>query len=161
MKQLLLVRHAKSSWAEAGQSDFDRPLNDRGLHDAPMIARRVLDRGVEIDAFISSPAKRALTTCRRFAEVFGKEEAIETIDKLYHAMPAVFAQVIASIGNEINTAAIFSHNPGITSFVNSLCSTRVDDMPTCAVFAVQAETDDWEQFKTAKKTFWFFDYPKA
>lgn len=131
------------------------------MHDAPMMARRVLDMGVEIDAFISSPAKRALSTCRRFAEVFGQEEKIETIDKLYHAMPAVFAQVIGSIGNEINTAAIFSHNPGITAFVNSLCSTRVDDMPTCAVFAVQAETDDWKDFKTAKKTFWFFDYPKA
>lgn len=62
MKQLLLVRHAKSSWANSGQSDFDRPLNERGHKDAPMMAKRIMDRGIHIDLVISSNAVRALTT---------------------------------------------------------------------------------------------------
>jgi phosphohistidine phosphatase len=67
MKTLLLIRHAKSSWDTPSQKDFDRPLNDRGHHDAPAMAERLLDKGIKIDAFISSTANRALTTARYFA----------------------------------------------------------------------------------------------
>ncbi|HEY0356372.1 MAG TPA: histidine phosphatase family protein [Flavisolibacter sp.] len=59
MKTLLLVRHAKSSWDAPGLSDFDRPLNERGKNDAPEMAKRLKAKGVSIDLFVSSPAKRA------------------------------------------------------------------------------------------------------
>jgi phosphohistidine phosphatase len=68
--------------------------------------------------------------------------------------------VIAAIDDSAETAAIFSHNPGITAFVNELTKTRIDNMPTCGVFAIKAETDHWKDFWPAKKSFWFFDYPK-
>jgi len=55
-KQLLLIRHAKSSWADFSIADFDRPLNDRGKKDAPVMAKRLLDKKIDIDAFVSSPA---------------------------------------------------------------------------------------------------------
>ena len=58
-KILLIIRHAKSSWEVGTLSDFDRPLNDRGKKDAPMMAKRLLDKKIKIDAFVSSPAKRA------------------------------------------------------------------------------------------------------
>lgn len=161
MKQLLIIRHAKSSWAVAGQDDFDRPLNDRGMRDAPVMAQRLLDRGIDIDAFIASPAKRALTTANLFVEKFNAKGKLKTVQKLYHAQPPVFYATIADIPGDIETAAVFSHNPGITAFANELTSTRIDDMPTCAVFAVQADIDHWKDFADAKKTFWFFDYPKA
>jgi phosphohistidine phosphatase len=161
MKQLLIIRHAKSSWALAGQDDFDRPLNTRGMHDAPMMAQRLLDKQVAIDAFISSSAKRALTTAEFFADVYCVEKnKVKTVRKLYHAPPPVFYEVIAAIDDSITTAAIFSHNPGITAFANELTKTRIDDMPTCGIFAVKAETDRWKDFYTANKMFWFFDYPK-
>lgn len=161
MKQLLIVRHAKSSWALAGQQDFDRPLNDRGLRDAPMMAQRMLDKQVTIDAFVSSTANRALTTCRFFVDAYQAKDKLTTVSELYHAPAYVFYEVLADVDDAVETVAVFAHNPGITAFVNELTSTQIDNMPTCAVFAVKIETEHWRDLKNAKKHFWFFDYPKA
>lgn len=162
MKHVLLVRHAKSSWDNADTTDFDRPLNDRGKEDAPKMAQRLLEKEVSIDAFISSPAKRAKKTASLFAKEYDldKDEII-LVPELYHPSSDVFYAAIAQAPDDAKSIAIFSHNPGITDFVNELTNARVDDMPTCAVFAVKADVKQWSQFKEAKKEFWFFDYPKA
>jgi phosphohistidine phosphatase len=162
MKSLLLIRHAKSSWNHLGLDDFDRPLNDRGKRNAPEMAERLFLKKIKIDAFVSSTAKRALKTAEAFAKQYGrKEKEIITHDELYHASPSVFKKVIASLPDEFDTVAMFSHNPGITEFVNSLTTHRIDNMPTCAVFAVRSKSDTWAEFDSAEKELWFFDYPKA
>jgi len=74
MKSVIIIRHAKSSWDNIIHSDFDRQLNERGHHDAPMMADRLLDKKIKIDAFISSPAKRAITTAAYFAQAFDVNE---------------------------------------------------------------------------------------
>ncbi len=161
MKQLLLIRHAKSSWADAGMEDFDRPLNERGKKDAPEMAKRLLKRNISIDAFVSSTANRAQTTCAAFMKLFNADKKkLFLKEELYLAPPQQFEEVITLLDDAAETVAIFAHNPGITDFANSLTKTKVDDMPTCAVYAVKADTKSWKQFATAKKTFWFFDYPK-
>lgn len=161
MKTLVVVRHAKSSWADFSLADIDRPLNDRGKKDAPEMAKRIKDKGIVIDAFVSSPAKRARKTAKLFAEEWDKSKKdIELQEALYEAGVPQFEQVMQELNNEWNTVALFSHNPGITDFVNSLTDTRVDDMPTCAVYAVQIETDNWQNATAATKKFLFFDYPK-
>jgi len=161
MKTLLLVRHAKSSWDAPGLSDFDRPLNERGKKDAPEMAKRLKEKGVEIDLFVSSPAKRARKTAKHFAAEFGiKKEDIQLVDELYMATQGAFQKTIIALNDKNTVAAIFSHNPGITEFANSLTNVRIDDMPTCSVFAVQADTDSWSSFENAEKKFLFFDYPK-
>lgn len=161
MKQLILVRHAKSDWGDPSLSDFDRPLNERGKQDAPVMAHRLLDNKVKIDAFISSPAKRARKTARIFAKVY-KEKKDNMIfrDELYGAAENVFWDVITKADNKADSIAVFSHNPGITNFANLLTSTRIDNIPTCGIFAVKADCDKWKNFKEAEKEFWFFDYPK-
>lgn len=162
MKTLIVVRHAKSSWDDIHQPDFERPLNERGKKDAPEMAKRVKEKGVTPDLIVSSPARRAKRTAKYFAEEFGiSKEEILYGEELYHdAVTATYEKVIATLDDKKNTAAIFSHNPGITEFVNTLCRVTVDDMPTCAVFAVAADTDSWASFKEAEKSFLFFDYPK-
>jgi phosphohistidine phosphatase len=161
MKTLLLIRHAKSSWEDAQQNDFDRPLNARGLKDAPMMADRLLDRKVKIDAFISSPAKRARQTCELFMQAFKKEETAMILQsQLYLAQPDVFLQTIQQLSTTLSHVAIFSHNNGITEFANSLAVARIDNMPTCSIFAIRLQTDSWSDFAKAKKELWFFDYPK-
>lgn len=140
--------------------DFDRPLNERGLRDAPAMAKRLLEKDVAIDAFLSSTANRAITTCNFFAEAYGKEKAVITYKELYNAEPRIFSRVIKGTDDKLNSIAIFAHNPGITDFANSLTNTRIDDMPTCAIFAVQADIEHWKDFENAVKTFRFFDYPK-
>ena len=161
MKQLLLVRHAKSSWANSGQADFDRPLNERGHKDAPMMANRVLEHGITIDTIISSTAVRALTTAGYFAKANGIEAGhIIQHAFLYHAPPERYDKAIVLIPDEINTAAIVAHNPGITDFVNQLTTTQIDDMPTCAIFAVTIHTNSWKNWATAKKEVLFVVWPK-
>jgi len=162
MKRVIIVRHAKSSWDDASIPDIERPLNKRGEHDAPVMAKRLADKKVSIDAFISSPAKRAKKTASLFAKEFGQgKDDLVLVDALYHAAPEQFYEAIEKAPARAKTIAIFSHNPGITEFVNSLTETRVDDMPTCAVYAVKADIKDWTEFRQAKREFWFFDFPKS
>lgn len=158
---LLIIRHAKSSWGDASLKDFDRPLNIRGHRDAPEMAARLLDKKIHIDAFVSSTAIRALTTAAYFAKAYGrKEKDIIKVPELYHAAIPVFYSTIASFDNAFASVALFSHNPGITAFVNGLSDARIDDMPTCAVFAVTADINNWKDFADAERSFFFFDYPR-
>jgi phosphohistidine phosphatase len=161
MKSLLLVRHAKSSWGDFSLPDFDRPLNERGKHDAPMMARRLLKKGVKLDLLVSSPAKRAKRTAQVFANEFQKEiDSILLKDELYLAGSEQFYAVISQLDDSVDYVAVFSHNPGITTFANSLNVASIDDMPTCSVFAVTITAENWSAFRKAKKEFWFFDFPK-
>lgn len=161
MKTLILVRHAKSDWNEAGLSDIERPLNERGKKDAPEMAKRLRKKGIKVDAFISSPAKRALRTARFFAEAFDlKKEDIQVEKILYGALSSQFEQVVASIKDKNETIAIFSHNPGITEYANTLCNVHTDNIPTCGMFAVQADIEKWGDFLKTEKMFLFYDYPK-
>ena len=161
-KSLLLIRHAKSSWADFSQKDFDRPLNDRGKKDAPEMAKKIhKEKAVTLDAIISSPANRAFTTAKFFAEEFGlKKKNITELPALYEASFNNFYTVVEAANDDDKTIALFSHNPGITVFANMLTNVRIDDMPTCAVFAIYLQTNSWKDFRTAAKEFWFFDYPK-
>jgi phosphohistidine phosphatase len=162
MKTLLLIRHAKSSWDDSSISDFDRPLNDRGKTDAPEMAKRLRDKKIKIDAFVSSPAKRAKKTCKYFAKEFDLDKDDIIIEAaLYEAGEENFYKVIAGLDNKLDHVAIFSHNPGITYFANILTDTRVDNMPTCSVFAVKSDSEKWTDFKESKREFWFFDSPKS
>lgn len=162
MKSLLVVRHAKSSWNSEELNDFDRPLNERGKRDAPMMADRLVGRDVHPDVLVSSPAKRAKKTAQLFAAGLGKQEdSIVYKTELYHAASEVFYEVIAKLPDTLDCVVIFSHNPGITAFVNGLGLVRIDDMPTCGVFAARVAIAHWKDFSTGKKEFWFFDYPKG
>ncbi|MEO6669909.1 MAG: histidine phosphatase family protein [Ferruginibacter sp.] len=163
MKYLYVARHAKSSWTDFTKADFERPLNDRGNKDAPEMARRVLKRHMDIDAFVSSPAKRAKATCKHFCDVYKADhDKIIYIDKLYQASVDVFYEVVHSLDNKYRSVAMFSHNPGITDFVNTLCeNVRIDNMPTSGVFGVELKIKEWKDFKGKVNQYLFFDYPKS
>src|ERR1700722_1542569 len=98
MKTLLIIRHAKSSWDIGSLNDFERPLNERGKKDAPEMAQRLLDKKISINAFISSPAKRAKKTAEFFCSAYNKkEEDIIFISALYHVNTQTFYEIIESI----------------------------------------------------------------
>lgn len=162
MKTLLLIRHAKSSWDDEGLSDYDRPLNERGKKDAPRMAERLHERDIKIDAFISSPAKRARKTAEQFAKRYKKDDDdIILKTELYMAGDDAFYSVVEKLDDKYDCVAIFSHNPGLTDFANELTDARIDNIPTSGIFAVSIETRKWNKFRDAKKKFLFFDYPKA
>lgn len=125
------------------------------------MAKRVKEKGIQLDHLLSSTAKRARKTAKYFAEEFGfKKDDIVLIEGLYGATQTEFLQTVKDINDKYSTVALFSHNPGITDFASSLTNVRIDDMPTCAVFALHIEMDSWKDFMNAEKNFLFFDYPK-
>jgi phosphohistidine phosphatase len=159
VKTLLIIRHAKAE-SSFTLNDFERPLNERGKKDAPVMAQRLLDKKIVIDAFVSSPARRAKKTAELFYETYKAHDDIILISALYHAPAEMFFDVIKKVDDKFDTIAVFAHNPGITYFVNQLAAVRIDNMPTCAVFAVKVNCNNWKDFAKAKKDFLFFDYPK-
>jgi phosphohistidine phosphatase len=161
-RKLVMIRHAKSSWANPLQSDFERPLNDRGQKDAPMMGERLNKCDVKPDLIISSTAKRAKQTAKKVAAAFNYEEnKIKWDDKLYHCIPSVFEEVLYEVDNDVQTVFIVAHNPGITEFVNQLSDKfKIDNMPTCGIVAAEFELEEWNEFSTTGKKVILFDYPK-
>jgi len=161
-RTLVMIRHAKSSWANPLQSDFERPLNDRGETDAPMMGERLKKLQVIPDLVIASTAKRAKQTAKKIAEVVGYDvNAIQWVDKLYHCIPSVFEEVLQDIGDDIKTVFIVAHNPGISSFVNELSpSFSIDHMPTCGIVAARMDTEHWSDFQLTDRNVFLFEYPK-
>jgi phosphohistidine phosphatase len=162
MKTVFVIRHAKSSWSFGDLSDFDRPLNDRGNLDAPVMAERILKKKLNIDLLVSSTAKRARQTCEHFSDTLGfNRKDIVLDDALYHASSDMIHAVIRMLDNNYQSVAIFTHNPGVTDFVNGLIDgMRIDNMPTCGIFCVESNISDWKEFEKSEKKFNFFDYPK-
>lgn len=161
MKTILLIRHAKSSWDNALLSDFERPLNERGSKDAPIMAKRLREDKIKIDRFVSSPAKRAKKTAQIFMEVYDQSKKnLLLIPSLYEASIKNFEWAIENFYDKDDHVALFSHNPGITDFANTLTSEHVNNMPTCGVFSVSIDSDKWIDFRSVRKELLFFDYPK-
>lgn len=161
MKTILLVRHAKSSLENFSVNDEERPLNPRGKKDAPEMAKRLLKKNILIDVFLSSPALRAKTTAEIFADEYEMDRnKIIIIPELYMANNEAFTNTIKNAPAGADIIALFSHNEGITDFANTLSSTRIDHMPTCAVFAATCDIRAWADFKPGNNRFFFFDYPK-
>jgi len=161
MKTLLLIRHAKSSWDNPLESDFDRPLNERGKTDAPAMAKKIRKHKIDLDAIVSSPARRALETATFFSKEFKLDtKKIHLAPALYEASGPDFSKTVASLDDSQKVIALFAHNPGITDFINSLKCTFVSDMPTCGVYAIKIKTKTWRDFGAADKKFLFLEYPK-
>lgn len=161
MKTLVIIRHAKSSWDDVSLADIERPLNERGKHDAKMMAERARKKGLKPDLLISSPAKRAKKTAKYFLKEFDiDKDALSIASQLYEASVRDFYSVIEQIPDNFESVFLFSHNPGITDFVNDLGCLPVYNMPTCGVFAVAFESEHWNEVQAAEKSFLFFDFPK-
>ncbi len=156
MKTLLLIRHAKSDWPE-NTDDFDRPLAEKGIHDAEKMSLFLKEKNIQIEKFFSSPALRAITTC----EILNKEYQIEieTIEKLYNASETNFENITLGLDDKLNKVAMFSHNNGISNFANSM-SEDVFMLPTCGVAGFEISCDSWSDFHDAKKKLIFFYEPK-
>lgn len=160
-KKLVIIRHAKSSWADIGMSDIERPLNDRGRSDAPEMGERLLAYGLMPDLIYTSAAKRTQQTTAAITKAmrFGGEVLI--LEKLYHAPATVIEDVIATTDDRHDTIFIVAHNPGVTEFLHLHCKRSVtDDMPTCAIAAFELQADSWADLHAAQMELIRYDHPK-
>lgn len=161
MKTLILVRHAKSSWDNPALSDFDRPLNDRGKRDAPRMGKRLKEREITPDLMLSSPAKRALTTCKEIAKILNYDkQRIVTDKRIYHAGEDELLQVLSEQNDNHEIIMLFGHNPGFTDFANALFNEHIMNIPTCGIVAGDLSLTSWREIKWGCGKLDFFDFPK-
>jgi phosphohistidine phosphatase len=159
MKQLILVRHAKSSWDVPAHDDIARPLNPRGLRDAPEMGRRIAHGPYQPELIISSAAERARNTAELIAHELGyKQSAIKLERNLYCFDAESLLQQIKQFDNSNQRILCVGHNPAITAVVNQLCGEHIDNVPTCGVCYLQFESSRWADISAGILI--DFDYPK-
>ncbi|MCS6987916.1 MAG: histidine phosphatase family protein [Chloroherpetonaceae bacterium] len=161
MKTLYLIRHAKSSWDYPELTDFERPLSKRGLRDAPFMGMLLREKQIKPDLFLSSPAKRAWTTAQLFASAmdFGADKIVAE-PRIYEASRETLLSVIQALPDELQSVAVFCHNPAVTDLANHLTDKKVDNIPTSGVFSIAFDSPTWRSLGEGKGVFQFFLYPK-
>lgn len=161
MKTLYIVRHAKSSWDDLTLDDFDRPLNKRGKHDAPLMGNLLNKMGVDPELMLSSPAKRAKATAIAIAEQLDKpKKDIVFNEDIYHASASELIRIISKTDKHINSLMLFGHNPGLTFLANRFFPAIIDNIPTTGVVAVELSIESWSEIEEAEGRLVFFEYPK-
>jgi phosphohistidine phosphatase len=151
MKTLYIVRHAKSSWEYEGIKDIDRPLKKRGINDAYLISSVLNKKIATPDVFISSCANRALHTAMIFSYSFNYPLANLKLSKsLYNFSDGYLIKTVKALDDSFDSAIIFSHDHGISDFVNKYGSIQVDHVPTCGVIGIKFETSHWKNIKPGK-----------
>lgn len=161
MKTVYLIRHAKSSWDHPDLRDIERPLNERGLRDAPFMAKLLAGKGVKPDAILSSPAVRALSTAAFFKAELGLEgEDMLIRDDIYEAIPMTIVRLIQLLPEDVETVLIFGHNPTFTGVANLFSKDYISNVPTCGIVAIRADISHWPDFKEGKAEVTEYYHPK-
>jgi len=161
MRTLTLLRHAKSSWANAGLRDQDRPLNQRGEHDAPSMAVRIKSAGIRPSLIVSSPALRAWTTAKIVAgEISYPIEFLQRESVLYLANLKTLIDFVGRQDTGFESIMLVGHNPGLTEFANFLIPGLTNNVPTCGLVSVSFQSDLWDLRGDVSFSLNTFDYPK-
>lgn len=160
MKRIALLRHAKAKQGDAECADKERPLNERGLHDAPEMGRRMRESGARPSLIVTSPATRALQTARLVAREIGYPlEFLQRDIELYLASPEAILEVVARQDDAFNDMLVCGHNPGMTELANRLGGIAIDNIPTCGIVIIEAKISTWSKLGGGGKLV-SFDYPK-
>ncbi len=160
MKKIYLVRHAKSSWKDSSLSDLQRPLNKRGLKNAPEMGQRLSKTNSDIDLIISSPAVRAMTTATIIADAMDYDSRIITQDdRLYFEGLSSMMDIIKKTKAQYRSLMMVGHNPDMTSLLNKLCGYQTVNMPTCSIACIQFD-DEWSGISDNSGVLQSYDFPK-
>ncbi|TIQ34467.1 MAG: histidine phosphatase family protein [Mesorhizobium sp.] len=149
MRQLLILRHAKSSWDDPKLEDFDRPLAPRGLKTAPLMGRELARRSWLPDLALVSPALRTRDSWRLVSQELPKHVRAEFVEELYEAAPAAILARVRQA--KAKSLLVIGHNPGLQNFVLRLAGAGSDEgvfkkieakFPTMALARFTVK-DDW------------------
>ena len=161
MKTLYIVRHAKSSWKQKTVTDLERPLNKRGLGDAPRMGEILRERETDVRFIRSSPANRALTTAKLIATALGfPPEDIEIDERMYGAGDQQLLAIIRLFPDTVVEAMIVGHNPAMLFLAERLAGFTEDNLPTAGVVCVDFDVPSWSDVASGTGTLRFYEYPK-
>lgn len=159
MRKLYILRHAKSSWDDPSYSDFDRPLNDRGLRTAPFMGRLMAERGIVPELTLCSPAKRAAETAALLREAAPLTTPIRHDRRIYEASPMTLLDLIGEVDEETGSVMIVGHNPGLEGLVRFLTG-ELHPMPTAALAGILMDVTGWNELPPGGGRLEFLIRPK-
>ncbi len=160
MKNLYLIRHAKSDWSDESKSDFERGLNKRGQRAIYTMADALKKKKVMPDLILSSSATRAKLTAEGLAKEIGYSGKIKYLDALYMAEPLDVISMLKEIKDTYHHLFIVGHNPETTEFTNLMLDQYIENVPTLGIVAFELPIKSWNRFKAQKVKLNFFIYPK-
>ena len=156
MIRLVLVRHAKSDWGDETLDDHDRPLGDRGMRDAPRMARGLAETDFRPEVILSSTALRARTTAEAFAAEF--DVAVSLDPDLYGAPAGTLLAKAAASG--AHSVLVVAHDPGMSVLAGQLSAYEIEHMPTCAVATFTWDAADWDAVDELEPDDWTLSTPR-
>ena len=162
MRELFLVRHAKSDWGTEALKDIDRHLNERGYSDAYFMSKWFLKNKKTPELILSSTATRALSTAMIFARTleFNMNKFVMN-EKLYESSVANFTGILQKQDASVKSIMVFCHNPCITEFCNKMCEDLfIDNVSTCGIVNLNFEVNNWKDISNVKATRGFFQFTK-
>lgn len=148
MKTLFVMRHAKSSWDDAALSDFERPLNERGLQAAPLMGEVIRKNQFQPELIISSPAKRAAQTAGLVKDAARINGEIGFDERIYEASPARLLEVIGGQNGNGESILLVGHNPGLEGLIKFLTG-ELQPMPTAALAVIDLNINDWNEINSS------------
>jgi phosphohistidine phosphatase len=158
MKRLLVMRHAKSDWTHA-VPDHERPLNDRGMRNAPAMGRALAAMGAAPDHVLTSTAVRAATTVELAAEAGAWDCAIERRPGLYGASAQGTLEELLEVDDDHDTVMVVGHQPTWGSLVFELTGARAQ-MRTATVAGIDLGISSWSQAPRARGELAFLLQPR-
>ncbi len=152
MKILALLRHAKSSWADAALNDFDRPLNPRGVGAAAVMGAQMRRRGLAFDRVLASPALRVVETLEHMEAGYGEPLEPRFEPQIYGGSAAALLDIVTAVDDSVGRLLLVGHNPGLQELALTLARTdeRLRDsvasaFPTAALALLELPVDKWEE----------------
>ncbi len=144
MKTLFLLRHARSSWDDSALTDFERPLNKRGLEAAPLMGDAIRRHQFQISLIVCSPAKRAMQTALLVKKAASINSEIQFEPKIYEATAQKLREIVSSIENQNDSILLIGHNPGFENLL-ALLTGDSNAMPTAALAVIDLSIDEWSK----------------
>ncbi|HET7113556.1 MAG TPA: histidine phosphatase family protein [Pyrinomonadaceae bacterium] len=159
MRNLYLLRHAKSSWKDESLRDFDRPLKGRGRRAAEQMGQVLAEEKLKSPLVISSPAARARETTELVLESSGLKLEPRFEERIYEADVRTLMEVVRSIPDSSDTAIMVGHNPGFENLLSYLTGEN-RHMPTCALARIEFDAASWGKVAEETGRLEFFVTPK-
>ena len=144
MKQIFLLRHAKSDWSTLGQQDFERPLVKRGINDVLLISQYIQDNKHSVDAVFCSSAVRTKETFDLCAHSFNFSiEKATYLDELYFGSADKAIKLIKGLNNNLSSVLLVGHNPTMHILLEEITGKTIDSFSTCALAQICIE-NSWK-----------------
>jgi len=159
MKKLYIIRHAKSDWNDESLDDYDRPLNSRGLKDAPLMGKFLKSKNIKPDLIVSSPALRAITTAQLIAKEVDYEKAITPNQYIYEAYVTALQEIVEYLHDSNQSVFLVGHNPGVSALAYMLCDSK-ENFSTCAILEIEFSCNSWMDASKENSKIISYEYPK-